>query len=156
MVINYWSAGRSLKGNQYLIISVSADDLSLNTVGTVPTAQIFLQLFIHAESVKRPWRSYGMFQHVNGNHQIACINELNILHCFLTLWVGWASAQNTKWKLRSGEQLLTHWGRDKMDAISQTTFLSAFSWIKMFEFRLKFHWSLFLRVQLTLFHHWLR
>ena len=41
---------------------------------------------------------------------------------------------------------LTHWGRDKMDAIFQTTFLNAFSWMKMYEFR--FHWSLFLRVQL--------
>ena len=38
---------------------------------------------------------------------------------------------------------VTHWGRDKMDAISQTTFSSAFSWIKLFEFRLKFHWTLF-------------
>ena len=44
---------------------------------------------------------------------------------------------------------LTHWGRDKMDAISQTTFSNAFPWMKIFEFRLKFHWSLFLRVQLT-------
>ena len=51
---------------------------------------------------------------------------------------------------------LTHWGRDKMDAISQTTFWSALSWMKMFEFRLKFHWSLFLRVQLTIFQHWFR
>ena len=48
---------------------------------------------------------------------------------------------------------LTHRGRDKMDAISQTTFWSA---LKMFEFRLKFHWSLFLRVQLTIFQHWFR
>ena len=53
-------------------------------------------------------------------------------------------------------QSLTHWGRDKMDAISQTTFWSAFSWMKMFEFRLKFHWSLFLRVQLTKIQHWFR
>ena len=50
----------------------------------------------------------------------------------------------------------THWGRDKMDAISQTIFSSAFSWMKMFEFRLKFQWSLFLRVQLTIFQHWFR
>ena len=35
---------------------------------------------------------------------------------------------------------LTHWGRDKMAAIIQTTFSSAFSWIKMYEFRLRFHW----------------
>ena len=43
-------------------------------------------------------------------------------------------------------ECFTHWGRDKMDAISQTTFSSTFSWMKMFEFRLKFHWSLLLRV----------
>ena len=36
------------------------------------------------------------------------------------------------------------WGRDKMDAISQTTFSNAFSWKKMLEFRLKFRWNLFL------------
>ena len=35
-------------------------------------------------------------------------------------------------------------------------FPSAFSWMKMFEYRLKFHWSLFLRVQLTIFQHWFR
>ena len=43
-----------------------------------------------------------------------------------------------------------------MDAISQTTFSNAFSWKKLFEFRLKFHWSLFLRVQLLILHHWFR
>ena len=31
-----------------------------------------------------------------------------------------------------------------------------FSSMKMFEFRLKFHWSLFQRVQLTIFQHWFR
>ena len=51
---------------------------------------------------------------------------------------------------------LTHWGRDKMDAISQTTFSIAFSWMKIFEYRLKLHWNLFLRVQLTIFQHWFR
>ena len=52
--------------------------------------------------------------------------------------------------------VLTHWGRDKMAVIFQTTFSSGFSWTKMYEFRLKFHWSLFLRVQLTIFQHWFR
>ena len=51
---------------------------------------------------------------------------------------------------------LTHWGRDKIDAILQTTFSNAISWMKMFEFRLKFHWGLFLKVQLTIFQHWFR
>ena len=49
--------------------------------------------------------------------------------------------------------VLTHWGRDKMAAISQTTVLNAFSWMKMIEFWLKFHLSFFLRVQLTIIQH---
>ena len=51
---------------------------------------------------------------------------------------------------------LTHWGRDKMDAVSQTTGSNAFSWMKMYWFWLKFHWTLFPRVQLTIFQHWFR
>ena len=51
---------------------------------------------------------------------------------------------------------LTHWGRDKIAAFSQTTHSNAFSWMKILEFRLKFHWSLFLRVLLTIFQHWFR
>ena len=43
------------------------------------------------------------------------------------------------------QSLLTHWGRDTIDAILQTTFSNAISWMKMLEFRLKFHWSLFLK-----------
>ena len=46
---------------------------------------------------------------------------------------------------------LTHWGRDKMITISQTTFSDAFSWQKMYEFRLKFHWNLFLGFELIRF-----
>ena len=52
--------------------------------------------------------------------------------------------------------LLTHWGRDNMAAISQTTLSNSFSWMKMLEFRLKFHWNLFHRVQFTIFQHWFR
>ena len=43
---------------------------------------------------------------------------------------------------------LTHWGRDKMAAISQTTLSNSFSWMKIFEFRLDFHWSFIPTVQL--------
>ena len=39
---------------------------------------------------------------------------------------------------------LKHWGWYKMAAVSQTTLSSAFSWMKILEFRLRFHWSLFL------------
>ena len=53
-------------------------------------------------------------------------------------------------------QVLTHWSRDKITAIFQTTFSNAFSWMKMYECWLWFHWSLFLGVQLTIFQHWFR
>ena len=38
----------------------------------------------------------------------------------------------------------------------QTTISNAFSWMKMYEFHLKFHRSLFPRVQLTIFQHCFR
>ena len=62
------------------------------------------------------------------------------------------------WQHRSGSMLvqLTHWGRDKMAAVSQTMFSNAFSCMKMYEFRIKFHWSLFLWFQLTIYQHWFR
>ena len=43
--------------------------------------------------------------------------------------------------------MLTHWGRDKMAAKYLTTFSNAFSWMKMYQFWLRFHWSLLSRVQ---------
>ena len=61
------------------------------------------------------------------------------------------------WNIPGPAQLgLTHWGRDNMPAISQTTLSNAFSWMKIYEFRLRFHWCLFLRFQLTIFQHWFR
>ena len=52
--------------------------------------------------------------------------------------------------------LLTHWDRDEINNISQTTFSNVFSSKKIFEFRIKFPWSLFPMVQLTIFQHWFR
>ena len=51
---------------------------------------------------------------------------------------------------------LTHWGWDEIAAISQIIFSYAFSWIELkpYNFRFRFHWSLFLRFQLTIFQHW--
>ena len=52
--------------------------------------------------------------------------------------------------------ILTHWGRDKMTAIFLTTFWNAFSWMKICELCLRFHWNVFGRFELTIFHHWFR
>ena len=53
------------------------------------------------------------------------------------------------WIVLVNRNSLTHWGRDKMADISQTTFSNAFTWMKIHQFRLIFHWSLFL-----LIFHW--
>ena len=49
-------------------------------------------------------------------------------------------------------ETLTHLHLDKMATVLQTIF----SWMKNFKFWLEFHWSLFLRVQLTITQHWFR
>ena len=55
-----------------------------------------------------------------------------------------------------GYGCFTHWRREKMTAIFQTTFSHAFSWMKMYEFWSKFHWSLFVWVDIltTNKFHW--
>ena len=50
------------------------------------------------------------------------------------------------------ENYLTHWGRDKMDAFRRRQFqIDFFEWKYM-----NFDWSLFVRIQLTIFQHWCR
>ena len=52
--------------------------------------------------------------------------------------------------------LLKHWDRDKLLDILLTTFSNTFPGMKTFEFQIKFHSDMFLRVQLTLCQHSLR
>ena len=46
--------------------------------------------------------------------------------------------------------------RPRQDGHHFATFSSAFSWMKTFDFGLKFHWSLLLSTYLTIFQHWFR
>ena len=55
----------------------------------------------------------------------------------LTQW--WPIVKPPSGMLSPGE--LTHWGQDKIATISQTTFSSAFCWMKTFEFQIKFEFS---------------
>ena len=67
----------------------------------------------------------------------------------------WFQAKAWHWT-SNNHPALTHLSLDKMAAISQTVFSNAFTWMKMYELRLKFHWSLFLRVQMGITQHWFR
>ena len=81
----------------------------------------------------------------------SAVSLMEILHWYYDMKMiacrnthhGWMHTQHAI-AMISFLSILTHWGRDKMDAVSQTTLSKAFSWMKMLEFRLRFHWSLFL------------
>ena len=51
---------------------------------------------------------------------------------------------------------LTHWDRHKMVTANFLTFSNAFSWMKIYKYRLRFRWSLFPMVRLTTFQYWFR
>ena len=94
---------------------------------------------------------YGGFQISTAVLTKTCLSFKPTLFGFIPHHGGWSNRRT------SGEMCrITHCGRDNMAAIFQTTFTNTFSSTKMLEFRLKFHWSLFLRVQLTIFQHWFR
>ena len=88
--------------------------------------------------------SYHLFNHAPAVYRAYWLAKATWQACDLTT----RQCQIPAW--------LTHWGRDKMAANFLTTFSNAFSWMKIYEFRLRFHWSLFPRVQLTIFQHWFR
>ena len=94
-------------------------------------------------SKRDPWNIQQWFNPVGNKHQWKSSHKT--IHVLQNVW-------QTVF-IYSKPMALTHWGREKMAAVSQTTLLNAFSWINMFEFRLKFQWSLFLRFQLTIFQH---
>ena len=68
-------------------------------------------------------------------------------------------ADMSSWQIIGFDAHHTHfnilWARQNW-AISQTTFWNTFSWMKIYEFRWRFHWHLFLRFELTIFPHWFR
>ena len=99
-------------------------------------------------------------QHVNDEDKKKCSNfelkkDMPYSACPVKLWgiyykhFGWVCLYYNGTKT-------THWGRDKMAPIFQMTFSIAFSWMKIYEFWLRFHWSFFFRLKLTIIQHWFR
>ena len=92
-------------------------------------------------TAQRIWRGVYWFHLVHLSICLSVCGQYGVRSVSFTLLAGSISF------LHILSSNLTHWGRDKMDAISQTTFSNAFSWMKMHEFRLQFHWSVFLRFE---------
>ena len=88
--------------------------------------------------------------------RLSCINPLLCRYSRRKMILLYRELIQIMLKWRMTVYKLTHGGQDKMVTILQTTFSNRFSRMKMYEFQLKFHWSLFLRVKLTIYHHWFR
>ena len=62
------------------------------------------------------------------------------------IWLSYMSSANRNVHFTNGDNViteqLTYWGRDKMTT-NLMTISNAFPWIKIYQFRLQFHWSLF-------------
>ena len=110
------------------------------------TGEFPAQRASYAENVSIWWRHHGVQCQLQ---YLACIWILILHHSK-------ATSDSTIWGLCIIKNYYTHWGRDKMTTVSLTTLSNAFSWMTLLEFRLRFHWSSFLRVQLTIFQHWFR
>ena len=76
-------------------------------------------------------------------------------HVTLLSWCNSSMYGQSIYRSRLGTQF-TYLTLDKMATISQTIISDAFLWMKSFVFRLKFHLSLFLGIQLTTTQHWFR
>ena len=99
------------------------------------------------------------------------LKEIHLFHCRIYFdmssakWMPWCAMLIkihvfpiiTAWiDLTLHSTPLTHWCRDKMDAITQTKVTCAFYSMKIAVFWLNFHWNMFARVQLTIIQHWFR
>ena len=143
--------GLSSPGWSQEIIYTNAGILLIGPLGT-NFSEILIKILtfsfnkMHLKMLSAEWRPF-------------CLS-LNVLRSQLHLSGTMSSRKQTQRghevNLLNHLQAVTHWGQDKMAAIFQTTFSNAFSWMKMFKFWLRFHWSLFPRVQLTIFQHWFR
>ena len=78
--------------------------------------------------------------------------KYSIIQCYEVLSI---ANERTMKNMGGGITRISHWGRDEMDAIFKT-YSNAFFLIKIYNFWLRFHWTLFPRVQLPMFQNWFR
>ena len=84
---------------------------------------VLSQMVNNAKSVSMSWRRCGWK-----------INSTRII----LIWM----IKCCKGLHQKSAQYLAHWGRPEIGSILQTTFSGTFAWMKIYEFRLAFHWIL--------------
>ena len=107
----------------------------------------FLSLFLNTYNILTSWVSCGQLLSVHRN------DDTLIIHVQFISMAMQVCSISTADVLKPPQSCINTLRPREMAAISQTTLSNPFSWMKIFKFRLKFHWSLFLRFDLTIFQH---
>ena len=129
-------------------------------VAILPTTSIFQSFF---KSCSIPIQISPNFIAKDPFHNIQSpVSNILAMLYIMTVWHQAITRTNdclVHWRIFTliyYSRCLTHWDRHKMSVTSQATYSNAFSVMKMYGFRLIYHWIIFLRVQLTIFHYWFR
>ena len=109
-----------------------------------PIAETFVMI------AKQLWQRKFLLYHIFGGQ---CVNTWGVADAKIHRWTGSTMVQIRPTLFRHKP---FHLPLNKMDAISQMTFSNIFLWMKGFVFWMIFHWSMFLRIKLTVFQHWFR
>ena len=89
---------------------------------------------------------------------LCMVRHIAFISCTLVLMLNQGKQRISSLTPRFAIFVLPHRGRHKMAAMFQTTFKCVFvnATVKMYDILLRFHCSLFLMVQLTIFQQWFR
>ena len=155
--INQWQNSNNFQYNQAYVIGIS-------NIPDVAFVFIGFNLSLLYSYYRHPLCKRGSQYHISINSSINAILRIltksTQIHTSIKLERGLSKNINEVGNIFKSSFYsvypLIHCGPDKIDAILQTTFSNAFSWMKMCSLWLRFHWSLFPRVKLTIFQHWFR
>ena len=104
-----------------------------------------INIYIHISKIIRISGIYKPFIYLANNMPADALVTLGAMQCIS--WQGIGTQKLNYYKTFRPRQDGPHFPDDTFNPIFMK---------QMLEFRLNFHWSLFLRDQLTIFHHWFR
>ena len=111
----------------------------------IPISHVSPLWLRQSQPIFRPDNPKGWFHPIGGH--VSCHSSPN------ATWLGLCSRKRPE---EQSQEKIKSSTLDNIATILQTVFWDAFLWMKSFIFWLKFPWSLFLRVHLTITQHWLR
>ena len=134
------------------------NDVIMGAIASQITSLTIVYSIVNSDADQRKHQSCDRWiPRTNGQLRGKCFHLMTSSCKILTRIIHLMNAvSQTHAELRENRFGSTHLSLDKMADISHMMSSEAFSSIKRFVFWFKFHWRLFLRVQLTIIYHWFR